>query len=163
MDKAEQRAILEAIARDPKTYPRDKIAAIKALRDGSHKPDRPKDARTGARGADDVNEARRVHPPLLRAGPSGLPGGLAPRAVRNEDGERVHTQALWGVPRGNGKTEIAAAVALYMLVADMRRAEVYIAAGSREIRRLWRSRRRSGWSRTVRWCRRSRSSPATGG
>ena len=68
-----------------------------------------------------------------------------------KDGERVRTQALWGVPRGNGKTEIAAAIALYMLVADVRRAEVYIAAGSREIRRLWRSRRRSGWSRTVRW------------
>ena len=49
-----------------------------------------------------------------------------------KNGERVHTQALWGVPRGNGKTEIAAAVALYMLVADVRRAEVYIAAGSRD-------------------------------
>ena len=49
-----------------------------------------------------------------------------------KDGERVRTQALWGVPRGNGKTEIAAAIALYMLVADVRRAEVYIAAGSRD-------------------------------
>jgi phage terminase large subunit-like protein len=47
-------------------------------------------------------------------------------------GERVYSQALWGIPRGNGKTEIAAAVALYMLVLDTRRAEVYIAAGSRD-------------------------------
>jgi len=51
---------------------------------------------------------------------------------RTEGGSRVYTQALWGVPRGNGKTEIAAAVALYMLVADVPRAEVYIAAGSRD-------------------------------
>jgi phage terminase large subunit-like protein len=51
---------------------------------------------------------------------------------REKDGERVYSQALWGVPRGNGKTEICAAVALYMLVADRPRAEVYIAAGSRD-------------------------------
>lgn len=47
------------------------------------------------------------------------------------DGERRYSEALWGVPRGNGKTEIAAAVALYMLT-DVYRAEVYIAAGSRD-------------------------------
>jgi hypothetical protein len=31
MDEAERRQVLEAIARDPDTYPRDRIAAIKAL------------------------------------------------------------------------------------------------------------------------------------
>jgi len=51
---------------------------------------------------------------------------------REQGGDRVYSQALWGVPRGNGKTELAAAVALYMLVADTKRAEVYIAAGSRD-------------------------------
>ncbi len=51
---------------------------------------------------------------------------------REKNGERVYTAALWGVPRGNGKTEIAAAVALYMLCFDRQRAEVYIAAGSRD-------------------------------
>jgi phage terminase large subunit-like protein len=51
---------------------------------------------------------------------------------REKDDERVYSQALWGVPRGNGKTEICAAIALYMLIADQKRAEVYIAAGSRD-------------------------------
>lgn len=51
---------------------------------------------------------------------------------REQHGDRVYSQALWGVPRGNGKTELAAAVALHMLVADTKRAEVYIAAGSRD-------------------------------
>ena len=51
---------------------------------------------------------------------------------REAAGGRVYSQALWGVPRGNGKTELAAAVALYMLVHDTYRAEVYIAAGSRD-------------------------------
>jgi phage terminase large subunit-like protein len=51
---------------------------------------------------------------------------------REKNGERVYSQALWGVPRGNGKTEIAAAAALYMLIVDTPRAEVYIAAGSRD-------------------------------
>ncbi len=51
---------------------------------------------------------------------------------REKNGDRVYSQALWGVPRGNGKTELAAAVALYMLVIDTKRAEVYIAAGSRD-------------------------------
>ena len=31
MDLTERRAILEAIARDPKAYPRDKINAVKAM------------------------------------------------------------------------------------------------------------------------------------
>lgn len=51
---------------------------------------------------------------------------------REKNGDRVYSQALWGVPRGNGKTELAAAVALYMLTLDTKRAEVYIAAGSRD-------------------------------
>lgn len=51
---------------------------------------------------------------------------------REKNGERVYSQALWGVPRGNGKTELTAATALYMLCADTKRAEVYIAAGSRD-------------------------------
>lgn len=52
---------------------------------------------------------------------------------REEDGRRVYTAALWGLPRGNGKTEVAAAVALKMLIVDGREnAEVIIAAGSRD-------------------------------
>lgn len=52
---------------------------------------------------------------------------------REQDGKRAYTAALWGLPRGNGKTEVAAAVAVYMLVGDGRRnAEVIIAAGSRD-------------------------------
>lgn len=51
---------------------------------------------------------------------------------REKNGERVYSQALWGVPRGNGKTELTAAIALYMLCCDTKRAEVYIAAGSRD-------------------------------
>ena len=33
MDQAEQRAVLEGIARDEDAYPRDRIAAVRALRD----------------------------------------------------------------------------------------------------------------------------------
>ena len=33
MDEAEQRAILEGIARDEGNYPRDRIAAVRALRE----------------------------------------------------------------------------------------------------------------------------------
>lgn len=52
---------------------------------------------------------------------------------REENGERVYTAALWGMPRGNGKTELAAAVALKMLIGDGRKhAQVIIAAGSRD-------------------------------
>lgn len=50
---------------------------------------------------------------------------------REEKGERVYSEALLGLPRGNGKTELAAAVALYMLVADgAPQPQVVIAAGS---------------------------------
>jgi phage terminase large subunit-like protein len=53
--------------------------------------------------------------------------------AREDDGIRRYTAALWSLPRGNGKTEVAAAVALAMLVGDGRRyAEVIIAAGSRD-------------------------------
>ena len=50
------------------------------------------------------------------------------------DGRRRFTRALWGLPRGNGKSHIAAAVAGYMLLADKPRdgrpPQVVIAAGS---------------------------------
>ena len=49
-----------------------------------------------------------------------------------KNGERVYCAGALGGAEGNGKTEIAAAIALYMLVADRKRAEVYIAAGSRD-------------------------------
>lgn len=52
---------------------------------------------------------------------------------REEDGRRVYTRALWGQPRGNGKSHMAAAVAGYMLLADKPRdgrpPQVVIAAG----------------------------------
>jgi phage terminase large subunit-like protein len=50
---------------------------------------------------------------------------------REKVGERVYSEALLGLPRGNGKTELASAVALYMLVADgAHQPQVVIAAGS---------------------------------
>ena len=52
---------------------------------------------------------------------------------RERRGTRRYSEALWGLPRGNGKTEIGAAIALKMLLADgTKNAEVYIAAGSRD-------------------------------
>lgn len=51
--------------------------------------------------------------------------------LREKNGERVYSSALLGLPRGNGKTELAAAVALYMLVADgAPQPQVVLAAGS---------------------------------
>jgi phage terminase large subunit-like protein len=55
-------------------------------------------------------------------------------AFRERDGKRVYTRVLWGLPRGNGKSHIAAAVAGYMLLADRPRdgrpPQIVIAAGS---------------------------------
>jgi phage terminase large subunit-like protein len=51
----------------------------------------------------------------------------------NPDGTRQYRQALLYLPRKNGKSFLAAALALYHLVADGKQgAEVYLAAGSRE-------------------------------
>ncbi len=51
-----------------------------------------------------------------------------------KDGIRRYTRALWGLPRGNGKSHLAAAVAGYMLLSDRPRdgrpPQVVIAAGS---------------------------------
>lgn len=50
---------------------------------------------------------------------------------KEKAGERVYSEALLGLPRGNGKTELAAGVALYMLVADgAPQPQVVMAAGS---------------------------------
>ncbi|MDP9328025.1 MAG: terminase large subunit [Actinomycetota bacterium] len=46
-------------------------------------------------------------------------------------GRRTYRTALLGMPRGNGKTELAAALALYLLDADPN-AEIILAAGSRD-------------------------------
>jgi phage terminase large subunit-like protein len=49
------------------------------------------------------------------------------------DGRRQYRQALLYIPRKNGKTALAAALALYHLVADGKPgSEVYLAAGSRD-------------------------------
>jgi phage terminase large subunit-like protein len=51
----------------------------------------------------------------------------------NPDGTRQYRQALLYLPRKNGKSFMAAALALYHLIADGKEgAEVYLAAGSRE-------------------------------
>ncbi|MGI6035697.1 MAG: terminase large subunit [Limnochordia bacterium] len=51
----------------------------------------------------------------------------------NPDGTRQYRQALLYLPRKNGKSFLAAALALYHLIADDKHgAEVYLAAGSRE-------------------------------
>lgn len=50
---------------------------------------------------------------------------------REKGGKRIHSEALLGLPRGNGKTELAAAVGLYLLVADgAPQPQVVVAAGS---------------------------------
>lgn len=50
---------------------------------------------------------------------------------REQDGKRIYSSALLGVPRGNGKTELASAVALKLLLGDgTKRPQVVIAAGS---------------------------------
>jgi phage terminase large subunit-like protein len=71
-----------------------------------------------------------------------IPGGLRPfqRDFLGElfslglDGRRRYTSALWGLPRGNGKTEISAGVALDMLAGPGNRhqGEVIICAASRD-------------------------------
>ena len=48
MTDAEQRAVLEAIARDEDAYPRDRIAAVKALQGMGRR------ATTNSRGASEV-------------------------------------------------------------------------------------------------------------
>jgi phage terminase large subunit-like protein len=49
-------------------------------------------------------------------------------------GRPKYTSALWGLPRGNGKTEVAAAVALDKLAGpgSTRQGEVIICAASRD-------------------------------
>lgn len=50
-----------------------------------------------------------------------------------EDGRRQYTEALVGLPRKSGKSEIAAGIALYGLVADGEYgAEIYSVAGSKQ-------------------------------
>src|SRR5512143_796055 len=50
---------------------------------------------------------------------------------RKKNGKRVYSSCLLGLPRGNGKTELNAAVSLYMLCADgAEHPQVVIAAGS---------------------------------
>ncbi len=56
---------------------------------------------------------------------------------RERGGHRVYTRALWGLPRKNGKSEIAAAVGTKMLVADgTYGAEVVSVAGDRAQARI---------------------------
>ena len=51
-----------------------------------------------------------------------------------DDGRRKYTRALLGLPRGNGKSHLAAAVAGYMLLADRPRdgrpPQILITAGA---------------------------------
>lgn len=55
-------------------------------------------------------------------------------AFRERDGQRVYTRALLGLPRGNGKSHLAAAVAGHMLLADRPRdarpPQIILTAGS---------------------------------
>lgn len=51
----------------------------------------------------------------------------------DDNGMRVYQSVLLGIPRKNGKTALAAAIALYLLVADEENSpEVILAAGKRE-------------------------------
>jgi phage terminase large subunit-like protein len=51
---------------------------------------------------------------------------------RDEKGRRVYRLAIVGLPRGNGKTALAAGIGLYELVARVDAPEVYFAAASKE-------------------------------
>jgi phage terminase large subunit-like protein len=51
---------------------------------------------------------------------------------RDRQGRRVYRLGVLGVPRGNGKTPLAAALGLYELVTRLDGPEVYFAAGSKE-------------------------------
>lgn len=63
--------------------------------------------------------------------------GFHHELFRTELGRRVYTEALYGVPRKNGKSTDVAALALYLLLADGEPApEVYGAAGSRDQARV---------------------------
>ena len=51
---------------------------------------------------------------------------------RDKKGRRVYQGGLLGVPRGNGKTPLAAGLGLYDLITGTDAPEVYFAAGSKE-------------------------------
>ena len=55
---------------------------------------------------------------------------------RDERGERVYRRGLFGVPRGNGKSPIAAGLALRELVVQRDSPDVYLAAASRDQARV---------------------------
>lgn len=50
----------------------------------------------------------------------------------NENGDRLYRQVLLGIPRGNGKTPIAAGIGLYELMARKDAPEIYNIAGSKD-------------------------------
>ncbi len=67
----------------------------------------------------------------------GFQGEFLTELFRERGGRRVYTRALWGLPRKNGKSEIAAAVGTKMLVADgTYGAEVVSVAGDRAQARI---------------------------
>lgn len=53
------------------------------------------------------------------------------------DGKRVYREAILGIPRKNGKSTLAAAIGLYLLIADGEQGpQVYIAAASKKQARI---------------------------
>jgi phage terminase large subunit-like protein len=53
--------------------------------------------------------------------------------VGNAEGKRIIRQAYVEIPRKNGKSELAAAISLFLLFADGEvGAEIYVAAGDRD-------------------------------
>jgi hypothetical protein len=55
---------------------------------------------------------------------------------RDRSGRRLYKKGLLGLPRGNGKTPLAAGLGLYELVRNRDAPEIVIAAGSREQARI---------------------------
>jgi phage terminase large subunit-like protein len=51
---------------------------------------------------------------------------------RDSEGRRVYRVGLLGIPRGNGKTALAAGLGLYELLSRQDAPEIYFAAGSKE-------------------------------
>jgi phage terminase large subunit-like protein len=57
---------------------------------------------------------------------------IRPLFRTGKDGRRVYRTCLLMLPRKNGKTELAAAIAVYSLLFDSKQGEIYLAAADRD-------------------------------
>src|SRR5687767_12158161 len=57
---------------------------------------------------------------------------IRPLFKTGTNGRRVYRTCLLMLPRKNGKTELAAAIAIYCLMFDSKQGEIYLAAADRD-------------------------------